>query len=138
MSNSGTTYTITATPTDDSLVALGQQLFKVKTILDLYPNPIKRTDLYVTVVSATCNCDLLSWKNPSTLLAQTVDVATGPTSLTIPPAQINASSKLPTPAIRKCFENGANLCTYSSTWVATHVGSSPGPLPDFITQVGTS
>ena len=62
------TYTITATPTDESLV--GSTLaYKLKISLAdaRYPAVIKRMDLDTTLTVATCNCDLLTWDTPTKL-----------------------------------------------------------------------
>ena len=129
ISNAGSTYTVSAQPTDDNLVANGETVYYLKVTLANYPNPVRQVQFKVTVVSATCNCDLLTWDTPS-VATQTVDVGAGQTSVTMPARSINASSKTTTPAVRKCFANGANLCTYTSTWAVTRLDGSV--LPDFI------
>jgi hypothetical protein len=94
-----------------------------------YPIPVRRDTLDVTVVSATCNCELLEWDNP-TVVTDTIDVALGPTTITMPTIIINEASKLPTPAIRKCYESG-DTCEYTSTWAP--IDATTGVIPDFMT-----
>jgi hypothetical protein len=60
------TYTITATPTDESLI--GSTLpYKLKiTLADArYSSILKEMALDTTITDATCNCDLLAWDTPS-------------------------------------------------------------------------
>lgn len=59
---SGTTYTITATPTtaDDSLY--GTQNIKLKVVLDSYNTITSNFDLTVTVSYATCSCNAIVWQ----------------------------------------------------------------------------
>ena len=122
-------YTITASPIDEALVGstLSYHL-KITFANALYPNPVKRMSLPVTISTATCNCDLLLWDNP-TIVTDAVEVALGPLSVTMPTATQNEVSKTTTPAIRKCFESSGS-CAFTSTWAPTHVAS--GALPDFI------
>lgn len=128
-------YTITASPTDESLIGSTLDYYLKITFANAnYPNPVKRMSLPVTISTATCDCDLLTWDNPA-IVTDAVEVALGPLSVTMPTATQNEASKLPTPAIRKCFESGGT-CAFTSTWAPTHVAS--GSLPDFIVQTGTT
>ena len=123
-------YTITASPTEESLIGSTLNYFLKITFADAnYPIPVRRDTLDVTVVSATCNCELLEWDNP-TVVTDTVDVALGPTTITMPTIIINEASKLPTPAIRKCYESG-DTCEYTSTWAP--IDATTGVIPDFMT-----
>ena len=132
------TYTITASPTDEALLVAtaGTLAYYLKiTFADSrYPNPVKRMSLPVTISAATCNCDLLTWDNPSEVTAA-VEVALGPLTVTMPTATQNEASKLPTPEIRKCFADGGS-CAFTSTWAPTHTAT--GSLPTFIVQTGTT
>ena len=129
-------YTITASPTDESLVGSTLDYYLKITFTNQasYPNPVKRMSLPVTITAATCNCDLLTWDNPS-IVSASVEVALGPLTVNMPTATQNEASKTTTPEIRKCFAN-SGTCGFTSTWAATHVDS--GLLPDFIVQTGTT
>ena len=123
-------YTITASPILEALVTGSSLDYYLKiTFSDAnYPTPVKRMALPVTITDATCDCDLLTWDNPS-VVTGSVEVALGPLSVTMPTATQNEASKLPTPEIRKCFAS-AGTCAFTSTWAVTHVAS--GSLPAFI------
>ena len=123
-------YTLTATPTDDALVTGGSLSYFLKVTLTNYPTPLLEQPLSVTISAAVCECELLLWDDP-VAITQQVDVALGPTAVTIPSATPNAASKLPTAQIRACYADGA-ACPETSTYAAIHVAS--GVLPDFITQ----
>jgi hypothetical protein len=100
-------YTITSSPTDESLVGLTHNYFLMVTFTDaLYPTPVRREPLDITITSAVCDCTLLEWVAPS-FITDSIDVALGPKVMTMPTATIDEASKLPTAAIRKCYENGA-------------------------------
>ena len=129
-------YTITASPTDEALVTGSSLDYYLKiTFADArYPTPVKRMSVPVTVTAATCDCDLLTWDTPSAVV-DAVEVALGPLVVTMPTATQNEASKLPTPAIRKCFESGGT-CDFTSTWTPVETGQAS--LPSFITQTGTT
>lgn len=129
-------YTITASPTDESLVGSTLDYYLKITFTNqaAYPNPVKRMSLPVTITAATCNCDLLTWDNP-TIVTSSVEVALGPITVNMPSATQNENSKTLTPEIRKCFANSGS-CPFTSTYAVTHVAT--GSLPDFIVQTGTT
>jgi len=87
------TYTITAKPILETLIG-STHAYKLKiTLADArYPNVLKKMDLATTITAATCNCDLLTWDTPTTI-TDTIDVASGPKTVNIPPATMNAASK---------------------------------------------
>lgn len=133
-SNNDGTYTITASPVEESLIGATLDYYLKITFADArYPNPVKRMSLPVTITAATCNCDLLTWDDPA-VVDDAVEVALGPKVINMPTATQNEASKLPTPEIRKCFENSGS-CPFTSTWSAV---DATGVLPDFITQTGTT
>ena len=135
MTGTAEPYTITASPTDDSNAGLTLNYFLKTTFEDVnYPDPVRRDALDITIVEAVCDCTLLLWDNPS-IVSDTVDVALGPTTITMPTITINEDSKLPTPEIRKCYANG-DTCEYTSEW--SYVAKSTGAVLDFITHDGTS
>lgn len=98
----GGPYTITATPTLDSEV--GSHTFKLKTELAAYPNNGNSphwTDVPVVVQASSCDPTGLGWLS-SSVVTQTIDVATGPTTVTISPYTVDATSKNATPEMRAC------------------------------------
>ena len=129
-------YTITASPIEESLVGSTLDYYLKITFTNQadYPNPVKRMSLPVTITDATCDCDLLTWDNP-TIVTDAVEVALGPLTVNMPTATQNENSKTLTPEIRKCFAN-SGTCGFTSTYAVTHVDS--GTLPDFIVQTGTT
>ena len=129
-------YTITASPILESLVGSTLDYYLKITFTDqsAYPNPVKRMSLPVTITDATCDCDLLTWDNPS-IVTDAVEVALGPLTVNMPTATQNENSKTLTPEIRKCFAS-SGTCGFTSTYAVTHVDS--GTLPDFIVQTGTT
>ena len=134
ITGSGPTYTITASPVEESLIGSTLDYYLKITFADArYPVPVKRMALPTTITDATCDCDRLTWDNP-TVVNDAVEVALGPKTVYMPTATQNEASKLPTPEIRKCFANGGT-CDFTSTWAAV---DDTGVLPDFITQVGTT
>ena len=128
-------YTITASPTEESLIGATLDYYLMITFSNAnYPIPVKRMALPVTIIDATCDCDLLTWDNPS-IVADAVEVALGPLTVNMPTATQNEVSKTTTPEIRKCFAS-SGTCGFTSTYAPTHVASSA--LPDFIVQTGTT
>lgn len=125
-------YTITAMPTDESLVGATLDYYLKITFADSrYPDPVKRMSLPVTITDATCDCDLLTWDDPA-VVDDAVEIALGPKTVNMPTATQNEASKLPTPEIRKCFANGGS-CPFTSTWAWV---DQDGNQIDFITQTG--
>ena len=95
-------YTITAAPTLDSEV--GSHTYKLKTELAAYPgnsNSPHITDIPVVVQASICDPSGLAWLS-SSQVTQTIDVATGPTTVTISPYTVDATSKTATPEMRAC------------------------------------
>lgn len=94
-------YTITATPTLDSLV--GANNFKLLTVLDLYTNESRESwsTITVNVQGAACDQNGLEW-DASAVVEQTIDVSTGPTTVNIAPYTPNVASKTATPQMRAC------------------------------------
>ena len=81
-----------------------------------YPNHAKKyTALSVQVTAATCNCNLLTWDNPSQV-TKTINVGIqSPESVTIPPATVNGASKTASQEIKTCYL-GQNTCDETSTF----------------------
>lgn len=95
-------YTITASPTLDSQV--GSHTFKLKTELTAYPgnsNSPHYTAIPVVVQGAACDQNGLGWL-ATAQVTQTVDVATGPTTVNISPYTVDSASKSSTPEMRAC------------------------------------
>lgn len=86
ITGSASPYTITASPTDESLIGSTHAYYlKITFSNAAYSTPVKRMSLPVTITAATCNCDLLTWDSPS-VVTGAVEVALGPLSVTMPSA----------------------------------------------------
>lgn len=128
-------YTITASPTDEALVGVTHNYFLKANFADaLYITPERLQPLDITIVTAVCDCNLLTWDIPA-VVTDSIDVALGPKVMTLPSATINEDSKLPTPAIRKCYADG-NECEYTLSYTPVETGEAS--LPDFVTQNGVT
>ena len=128
-------YTITASPIDETLVGSTLDYYlKINFANVNYPTPEKKMSIPTTITDATCDCDLLTWDNPS-IVTGSVEVALGPLTVTMPTATQNEVSKTTTPEIRKCFA-ASGTCAFTSTFAPTHVATSS--LPDFLVQTGTT
>lgn len=111
-------WIITFSPTLDSQDGTWNFFLEIKLSSSLYTaKPALYEPLQVTVSSATCNCQLLTWDNPARVDVVGA-VGSGPYTATIPLATVNALSKTLTPAIRNCFKAGGPGCNQTSTVVA--------------------
>ena len=129
------TYTITASPTDESFV--GTQSYNLYTTLDDYDDehshPGRTDTLTVVVQAATCNCADVVRDHPSATTHNGA-VSDGGTTVAIPQATINqANSEAINPKIRMCYTGAgcANTATYAVTL------SDNSVLPSFIVSDGT-
>ena len=123
-------YTITSSPTDESLIGSTLSYHLKITFANAdYSTPVKRMAVPTTITDATCNCDLLTWDTP-TRVDDAVEVALGPKTVNFPTATQNELSKTTTPAVRKCFAS-SGTCPFTSTW-------TPTSLEAFIVQTGTT
>ena len=104
----------------------------MKTELTQYPgnsNSPHYTDIPVVVQGATCNQNGLGWiETPQ--VTQTIDVATGPSTVNIVPWTVDATSKTATPDMRAC--NGV----FDETYTLAAVQKGESSLPSFITHDG--
>lgn len=133
------TYKLKAEPILDSLVTGGALSLKFKTTLPSQPNHSGITeDLLVTVVDATCNCDLITWDNPQSIPAtlSVLVAAQSGNTVTIPEATLNTASKTATPAIRVCAKAPQNGCT--ETYTSALVEKTSGSLPNWMSVQGTT
>lgn len=102
---------------------------KVKVRLDNYTgNAGFDATFNVIVVSAICNCSLLTW-DPPTVVTSTIDVSnvSNPRTVTAPFGTVNAASKIATPAIRSCTSGSVLSCPVTSTLTATMKGGAVLP-----------
>lgn len=129
-------WIITFSPTLDTQDGTHSFFLEVKLSSNLYTAKAALYEpLQVTVSSAACNCQLLTWDNP-TRVDVIGAVGSGPYTATIPLATVNVASKSTTPAIRSCFKVGGPGCNQTSTVVAIKKGGSA--LPASVTQTGTT
>ena len=130
------TYTITASPTDESF--LGTQSYNLYTTLDDYDDehshPGRTDTLTVVVQAATCDCSGVVRDQPS-VVTHNGAVADGGTSVAIPQATINQSnSEALGPKIRACYSSGS--CSNAATYAVTLNDNSN--LPSFMVSDGTN
>lgn len=97
-------HLITVKPLDTSLVTGQAHAFYLATSYAEYPNhAVKYTALSVQVTAATCDCNLLTWDNPSQV-TQTINVGIqSPETVNIPPATVNVASKSASQDILTCY-----------------------------------
>lgn len=69
----------------------------------------------MVISQATCNCNLITWDQPTIVQMDTKLMKSPVETLTLAKATINADSEQAEPAIRSC--TGANLCDRTSTVV---------------------
>ena len=132
-------YKLKASPIKDSLVTGSALTLKFKTTLPTQPtHPGITEDLLVTVVDATCNCDLITWDNPQSIPAtlSILVAANSGNTVTIPEATINVPSKTATPAIRVCAKAPKNGC--AETYTSALVEKTSGSLPNWMSVSGTT
>ena len=129
-------YTLEALPIDDTLVTGSSLNLVFETKLPTQPNHVGITEtLDVTIVAATCDCNLITWDNPVSGATLTVGVAdTTSNTVTIPEATYNVASTTATPEIRVCATTTPCVLTYSSALI--HVDSAQ--LPAFMSVSGTT
>lgn len=135
-SGSAGTYTITASPIDETFVKANN--YQLKTILDDYAiahSHAGRTDAFVvTIAAADCDCSGVVRTHPS-LVTHTGAVADGGTSINIPPAVIDeTASKLLGPKIRACYPS--NSCANTATYVVKNSDNSS--LPSWLVNTGSA
>ena len=130
------THTITATPLDTSLVTGSAMTLYVKsTLADYSGNTDHYTTFTIQVTAANCDCELLTWDNPSRTDV-TVNVGVGsPTAVPIPTAAANAGSKTASQDILTCYLNSA---TCSETLTNALLLDDGSALPGFMTPNGDS
>jgi len=134
------TYTVTASPDNDSLE--GQSIvYKLKTTLTNFSAAAVYSSITITIGATTCNCQLLTWNAAPTTATQTLAVSSPATAtpITLIIATANAASKSASPPIRKCYLN-SGTCDESATYTLTanKNGGSFGALPSFIVQATTT
>lgn len=130
------THTITATPLDTSLVTGGAITLYVKsTWADYGGNTDHYTAFTIQVTAANCDCELLTWDNPSRTDV-TVNLDGGsPTVVPIPTAAANAGSKTASQDILTCYLNSASCSETLTNALLLDTGAA---LPSFMTVNGDS
>jgi hypothetical protein len=134
------TYTVTASPDDDSLE--GQSIaYKLKTTFANFSAPAVYSTITITIGTTTCNCQLLQWNAPpaKTTLSLAVTSPTTATPITLISTTASAASKSASPPIRKCYLN-SGTCDESATYTLTASKNGGGfaTLPAFIVQSTTT
>jgi hypothetical protein len=125
------THTITANPDDVALVTGGQLTLKLRITYPNYPSHAgKWVDLPITITQADCDCELLTWDNPSRT-DTTIDVGVGSAqTVSVPVATVNTASKSASQEIAACYLNSGS-CVETSTYTLLLADGSA--LPAFIT-----
>ena len=125
-------YKITAAPLTDGTE--GSHSLFLRILLPQHPTHVAVDQAFTVVVNyATCDCTQILWQTPTSKDTKTVAL-TAPAStdtLVITSATVIASSRLTTPAIRRCYAVGQVACTETST--LTPVKKGAAALPKFIT-----
>ena len=134
-SGSGT-YEVVASPIEDSLVTGSVLNLNLQILLPTQSNHVGIIEtLAVTVIAATCDCNLVTWDNPAAAATLTVGVAdTTSNTVTIPEAAYNVASTIATPEIRVCASTTPCTLTYTSDLIYV----SEAQLPSFMSVSGTT
>lgn len=131
------THTISASPLDVNLV--GTHTYYLRTTLAEASYSSKAphyTALSVQVTAANCDCDLLTWTNPSrTDITVNIGV-TSATTQSVPTATVDESSKTASQDIITCYQSSS--CSESKTNTLTYYqdGVVYSGVPDFLTVNG--
>lgn len=133
------THTITASPDDQSLVTGSTITVYLRIMYANYPSHAAHyTALSIQVTNADCDCELLTWDNPSRL-DQTINVGVGSsTTITIPTATVNTVSKSASQEISACYLSSGTCAETSTLSLLFDTGAALSSASDFITVAGDS
>lgn len=133
------THTITANPDDITLVTGSAMTVYLRIMYANYPSHAAHyTALSIQVTNADCDCELLTWDNPSRL-DRTINVGVGSsTTLTIPLATVNTGSKSASQEISACYLNGGTCAETSTLSLLFDTGAALSTASDFITVAADS
>ena len=131
------THVIQADPRDTSLVTGSTMTLYLQITFTEYPSKAAHyTALSIQVTAANCNCELLTWDNPSRSDV-TVNVGvTSATTVTIPTATVNAASKTASQEIITCYPS--TPCSETLTNSLLLSTGDALTVPGFITVSGDS
>ena len=131
------THVIQADPRDTSLVTGSTMTLYLQITFTEYPSKAAHyTALSIQVTAANCNCELLTWDNPSRSDV-TVNVGvTSATTVTIPTATVNTASKSASQEIITCYPS--TPCSETLTNSLLLSTGDALTVPGFITVSGDS
>ena len=127
------THVITADPRDVNLVTgSAMTLYLQITYADYPSHAAHYTALSIQVTDADCDCELLTWDNPS-LTDVTVNVGvSSATTVAIPTATANTASKSASQEIITCYENSSPCSETLTNALLLSTGEALS-VPGFIT-----
>lgn len=128
-------YELVASPIKDSLVTGSVLNLNLQILLPSQPNHVGIIEtLAITVTAATCDCNLITWDNPSPATLTVGVAAVSGNTVTIPEAAYNVASTTASPEIRVCASTTPCVLTYTSSLI--NVAESQ--LPAFMSVSGTT
>jgi hypothetical protein len=116
-------FALTVAQDLEAMVASSPHVITIKTSFVTYPvsadasHPTLTTTISVTFTAATCDCTLITWKDPATYSTTNAMVVTTPTTLTLTEAGPDPATLTSTAGARAC-DHANDECNYSYTITA--------------------
>ena len=107
------THTITASPADTSLGGNSYSYYLEITYANYAAHAPQYTALSVQVTAANCNCELLTWDDP-TRTDVTINVGDSSSTLNVPAATANTASKTASQDIETCYLSSGCAETFTN------------------------